>query len=274
MRIAGKWIVSKRICDCQAASGYRTGFTNRRLFEPARGYQWLLEPGNRNWRWWKRRLLLGKWIKIPGNNGCFAVWQNVLDVGAFDEGDSRLSRTGRNELLSVSFHLRFHSTNHKSNSKIFLVYLFVSFQRNPGGTQTSPWCFVDIVINQSVEKVIELCDIPKCSDKMWLYVIAPFISFVLLIVITTSLMCCRKFRKNVSRDGITNIHNVRVHYIINISIDGQFTYRNQKFTVLIISDQCNRCWKEYIRQLTFEFTNWNGVAFDDDIKSGKWHWQQ
>lgn len=84
--------------------------------------------------------------------------------------------------------------------------------RNPGGTQQSgqpgPWCFVDIVINQSVEKVIEMCDIPRCSDKMWLFVIAPFISLVLLLMITVSIVCCRKFRKNDSRDGISNIHNV------------------------------------------------------------------
>lgn len=81
--------------------------------------------------------------------------------------------------------------------------------RNPGGTQPGPWCFVDIVINQSVEKVIETCDIPRCSDKMWLFVIAPFISLVLLLMITVSIVCCRKFRKNDSRDGISNIHNVR-----------------------------------------------------------------
>lgn len=97
----------------------------------------------------------------------------------------------------------------------FRFFLYFPFDRNPGGTQPSPWCFVDIVINQSVEKVIELCDIPRCSDKMWLYVIAPFISFVLLIVVTVSVVCCRKFHKNDSREGISNIHNVRAFSMIS-----------------------------------------------------------
>lgn len=95
---------------------------------------------------------------------------------------------------------------------IIFTYFFPFYRRNPGGTQQSgqpgPWCFVDIVINQSVEKVIEMCDIPSCSDKMWLFVIAPFVSLVLLLMITVSIVCCRKFRKNDSRDGISNIHNV------------------------------------------------------------------
>lgn len=91
---------------------------------------------------------------------------------------------------------------------LLFVFFFNVFNRNPGGTQPGPWCFVDIVINQSVEKVIEMCDIPRCSDKMWLFVIAPFISLVLLLMITVSVVCCRKFRKNDSRDGISNIHNV------------------------------------------------------------------
>lgn len=80
--------------------------------------------------------------------------------------------------------------------------------RNPGGTQSSPWCYVDIVINQSVEKVIELCDIPNCSDKMWLYVIAPFASLIILIITMCICLGCRKYRKNAQRDGITNIQNV------------------------------------------------------------------
>lgn len=86
----------------------------------------------------------------------------------------------------------------------------VRLYRNPGGSQSSPWCYVDIVINQSVEKVIELCDISKCSDKMWLYVIAPFASFTVIVFTVITIMCCRKYRKNAQRDGITNIQNVGV----------------------------------------------------------------
>lgn len=86
---------------------------------------------------------------------------------------------------------------------------FSSFEcRNPGGIQETPWCYVDIVINQSVEKVIEPCEIPRCPDKIWMFVIAPFISCVVLILVTVSMVCCRKFRKNDARDGISNIHNV------------------------------------------------------------------
>lgn len=70
---------------------------------------------------------------------------------------------------------------------------------------------MDIVINQSVEKVIEPCEIPRCPDKIWMFVIAPFISCVVLILVTVSMVCCRKIRKNEARDGISNIHNVSVH---------------------------------------------------------------
>lgn len=86
----------------------------------------------------------------------------------------------------------------------------VHLYRNPGGSQSSPWCYVDIVINQSVEKVIELCDISRCSDKMWLYVIAPFASLTVIVFTAITIMCCRKYRKNVQRDGIANIQNVGV----------------------------------------------------------------
>lgn len=85
---------------------------------------------------------------------------------------------------------------------------FHPFFRNPGGSQATPWCYVDIVINQSVEKVIELCDIPRCSDEMWMYVIGAFASFALIIIIIIFVMCWRKYKKNVDAAGMTNIQNV------------------------------------------------------------------
>lgn len=109
---------------------------------------------------------------------------------------------------------------------------------------------MDIVINQSVEKVIELCDISKCSEKMWLYVIAPFASFTVIVFTVITVMCCRKYRKNDQRDGIANIQNVRVALPLLVA------RRKTKFKMnYAISDQSSDGWEEYLRKFTFEFAH-------------------
>lgn len=136
---------------------------------------------------------LGIAIDVDENEDCY--WEN----GSKYRGKIAVSKSGKPCLTWVRLMREIADYPELAGT---------NYCRNPGGTQSGPWCFVDIVINQSVEKVIEMCDIPRCSDKMWLYVIAPFISFLVLLMVTVSIVCCRKFRKNDSREGISNIHNV------------------------------------------------------------------
>lgn len=92
---------------------------------------------------------------------------------------------------------------------IFVLFLWL-YNRNPGGTQIEPWCFVDrSSTDQSTDVhdiARELCNIEKCSDKMWLYIISTFIVIGLIIIIITTILCCKKYRKR----GMTNIQNVSV----------------------------------------------------------------
>lgn len=52
-----------------------------------------------------------------------------------------------------------------------------SYCRNPGGVKTQPWCFID---NDGKSK--QLCDIPKCAHKIWIYIVVIFLLFSLVIV--------------------------------------------------------------------------------------------
>lgn len=52
-----------------------------------------------------------------------------------------------------------------------------SYCRNPGGIKTQPWCFVD-----NDGKTDQLCDIPKCAHKIWIYIVVIFIILLLLVV--------------------------------------------------------------------------------------------
>lgn len=79
-----------------------------------------------------------------------------------------------------------------------------NYCRNPDNTQPKPWCYVDKM------KTIEFCDIKKCSERLWLFVIIGLIGFSTFIVIIIILVCCRKFRKQ----GVSNIQNVRLLIII------------------------------------------------------------
>ncbi|XP_047530033.1 tyrosine-protein kinase transmembrane receptor Ror [Vanessa atalanta] len=52
-----------------------------------------------------------------------------------------------------------------------------SYCRNPGGIKTQPWCFVD-----NDGKTDQLCDIPKCAHKIWIYIVVIFLLLLLLVV--------------------------------------------------------------------------------------------
>ena len=73
-----------------------------------------------------------------------------------------------------------------------------NFCRNPDASQTKPWCYVD------KQKTVELCDIPKCSDKMWFMIICALILFLMSTMFITVLVCCKKMRKQ----GVSTIQNV------------------------------------------------------------------
>ncbi|KAL9699926.1 hypothetical protein quinque_003367 [Culex quinquefasciatus] len=75
-----------------------------------------------------------------------------------------------------------------------------NFCRNPGGEQSSPWCYTDL------KKTIEFCEITKCSDRMWLYLIVGFVAFSTVIVLVVTIVCCRKYRKH----GVSNIQNINL----------------------------------------------------------------
>lgn len=73
-----------------------------------------------------------------------------------------------------------------------------NYCRNPDASQTKPWCYVD------KQKTVELCDIPKCSDKMWFIIICALILFLSTTLFITLLVCCKKMR----RQSVSNIQNV------------------------------------------------------------------
>lgn len=73
-----------------------------------------------------------------------------------------------------------------------------NYCRNPDASQTKPWCYVD------KQKTVELCDIPKCSDKMWFIIICALILFLMTTMFITLLVCCKKMR----RQSVSNIQNV------------------------------------------------------------------
>lgn len=73
-----------------------------------------------------------------------------------------------------------------------------NFCRNPDASQPKPWCYVD------KQKTVELCDIAKCSDRMWLLVICALVIFLMLTLFVVLLVCCRKMK----RQSVSNIQNV------------------------------------------------------------------
>lgn len=74
--------------------------------------------------------------------------------------------------------------------------------RNPGGTEEKPWCFVD---DKSFEKIMEPCNIPKCSDNIWLYIFLTIVTVSGLLLIYVVLVLSRRRRGN----EMTSIQNVK-----------------------------------------------------------------
>ncbi|XP_030383320.1 tyrosine-protein kinase transmembrane receptor Ror [Scaptodrosophila lebanonensis] len=76
-----------------------------------------------------------------------------------------------------------------------------NYCRNPGGVESSPWCFVD---DTSFERIIEPCNIPKCAEKMWLNAILITAAALFFIVAIFSVV----FIKRKKAYGMRNIRNI------------------------------------------------------------------
>ncbi|CAF4848755.1 unnamed protein product [Pieris macdunnoughi] len=74
-----------------------------------------------------------------------------------------------------------------------------SYCRNPGGVKSQPWCVVD-----NDGKFEQLCDIPKCAHKIWIYILAIF--FFLIMIISGSVGCVMKRKKKESASTIRDIN--------------------------------------------------------------------
>uniref|UniRef100_A0A182N957 Tyrosine-protein kinase receptor n=1 Tax=Anopheles dirus TaxID=7168 RepID=A0A182N957_9DIPT len=77
-----------------------------------------------------------------------------------------------------------------------------NYCRNPphAGPMDAPWCYVDM------QKTIEYCEIPKCSERMWMYIIIGFVAVISPLFIGIAVFCCRKYRKH----GVSNIQNINL----------------------------------------------------------------
>lgn len=79
-----------------------------------------------------------------------------------------------------------------------------NFCRNPKGQEMQPWCYID------KQKTIEYCNITKCAEKMWLYIIAGTLILGLSLFLFVIILCCRKCK----RKGVSNIQNVSLSFIL------------------------------------------------------------
>ncbi|XP_042145354.1 inactive tyrosine-protein kinase transmembrane receptor ROR1 isoform X2 [Ixodes scapularis] len=62
-----------------------------------------------------------------------------------------------------------------------------NYCRNPGGMDVQPWCFTSGPV---VKK--EVCNIPKCVDYLWLYILLPSIATMALVGLLLAIACFRR----------------------------------------------------------------------------------
>lgn len=79
-----------------------------------------------------------------------------------------------------------------------------SYCRNPGGVKEQPWCIVDK--DGKTEK--QLCDIPKCAHKIWIYIVIVFLLITLSIIGFIICLCYRhKSKSNAATIRDINLPN-------------------------------------------------------------------
>lgn len=67
-----------------------------------------------------------------------------------------------------------------------------SYCRNPGGDREQPWC----IIEKDGKSEKQLCDIPKCAHKIWIYIVVIFLIITLTIIGFIICLCYKHKRKN------------------------------------------------------------------------------
>lgn len=79
-----------------------------------------------------------------------------------------------------------------------------NYCRNPGAKQQEPWCYT---LSDS-QMHVEMCDIHKCVNSFWLYLIAAMAGAFLIVIILLIYYCCsRKKRSPSSPDAELNVKN-------------------------------------------------------------------
>lgn len=73
-----------------------------------------------------------------------------------------------------------------------------NFCRNPRGMEEQPFCYIDRT------KTIDFCNIPKCAERMWLYIIMGTLISGLSLFLLVVIFCCRKCKTK----GVSNIQSV------------------------------------------------------------------
>ncbi|XP_073974043.1 tyrosine-protein kinase transmembrane receptor Ror-like isoform X2 [Rhodnius prolixus] len=76
-----------------------------------------------------------------------------------------------------------------------------NYCRNPGSLQSQPWCYT----NHNGRQMVEMCNIHKCVDTLWLYLTAGCCGLLVLLVILLTYCCCKartRKRNNLQNDAV------------------------------------------------------------------------
>jgi len=111
-----------------------------------------------------------------------------------------------------------------------------NFCRNPGGMESTPWCFVSD--NETVKK--QECDVPKCIDHFWMYVVAPGVGAFALFFLVISICCLRRSRSSKGsvagsissrgRGGSPSSLNVRANRKSGVEMNSLLSRKNIRAT--------------------------------------------
>ncbi|XP_077287462.1 tyrosine-protein kinase transmembrane receptor Ror [Arctopsyche grandis] len=77
-----------------------------------------------------------------------------------------------------------------------------SYCRNPGGIEIQPWCFIEK--GSKIEK--QFCDVPKCSKRIWIYIISVIAGLTTLFSLCIVYICLRHQNSKNNTAAIRNIN--------------------------------------------------------------------